>query len=256
MSLARQPPCAAAHHWVPQSPGARISEPHGDAEHRPVFCPQARRSAPKRERRFSPHSTSALSRLGSYRQPRAPPAPAQPLAGSSEAAGLWAEAMSTPKQYALASLFGPGRQDMVSYVPHAQYLGIRVAETGPGFAVCSLPYRDELIGDPVRRVVFGGAITTLLDHASGIAVACALEELTAIATIDLRVDYLRAAEPGVELFARSDCYRHTRNVAFIRATAYERSSDDPFATAMGAFMIGANRSDSSFDKLVRARRGG
>lgn len=163
--------------------------------------------------------------------------------------------MSVPRRYALESLFGPGLPEMVGQVPHAHVLGIRVVETGPGFAVCALPYRDEIIGDPRRRVVFGGAITTLLDHASGLAVACALEELTAIATIDLRVDYLRAAEPGVELFGRSECYHVTRNVAFIRAVAYERDAAQPFAGCLGSFMLGANRSDSSFARLVKGEGG-
>jgi uncharacterized protein (TIGR00369 family) len=161
-----------------------------------------------------------------------------------------------PRRYALQSLFGPGQDGMVSHTPHAAHLGIRVVETGPGFGVCALPFREELIGDPRRRVIFGGAITTLIDQASGLAVACAVEELTAIATIDLRVDYLRAAEPDVELYARSDCYRLTRNVAFVRAVAYERTADDPFASALGTFMLGANRSDSSFERLIRAKEGG
>jgi uncharacterized protein (TIGR00369 family) len=163
--------------------------------------------------------------------------------------------MSEPRHYALESLFGPGRPEMVGHVPHAHVLGIGVVEIGPGFAVCKLPYRDELIGDPQRRVVFGGAITTLLDHASGLAVACALEELTSIATIDLRVDYLRAAEPGLDLYGRSECYRVTRNVAFIRAFAYERSLDEPFAGALGSFMLGANRTNSTFANLVKEREG-
>jgi uncharacterized protein (TIGR00369 family) len=160
-----------------------------------------------------------------------------------------------PRRYALASLFGPGQEGMVSHTPHAAHLGIRVVETGPGFGVCALPFREELIGDPARRVIFGGAITTLIDHASGLAVACAVEELTAIATIDLRVDYLRAAAPDVVLYARAECYRLTANVAFVRAVAYERAVDDPFASAMGTFMVGANRSDSSFERLIAARRG-
>jgi uncharacterized protein (TIGR00369 family) len=154
------------------------------------------------------------------------------------------------KRFALQSIFGPGLEGMVEYVPHARHLGIRAIETGPGFAVCMLPYRDEIIGDPQRRVVFGGAITTLIDHASGLAVACALEELTSIATIDLRVDYLRAAAPGRDLYARSECYRTTRNVAFVRAVAYEESVDDPFAGCLGTFMLGANRSDSPFDRII------
>src|SRR5947199_4185852 len=163
---------------------------------------------------------------------------------------------SPPRRYALRSLFGPGQDGMVSHTPHAAHLGIRVVETGPGFGVCALPFREELIGDPRRRVIFGGAITTLIDQASGLAVACAVEELTAIATIDLRVDYLRAAEPDVELYARSDCYRLTRNVAFVRAVAYERTADDPFASALGTFMLGANRSDSPVERLLRPQKGG
>jgi uncharacterized protein (TIGR00369 family) len=145
---------------------------------------------------------------------------------------------------------------MVGYVPHARVLGIRVVEAGPGYAICALPDRDELVGDPQRRVVFGGAITTLVDHASGLAVACALEELVSIATIDLRVDYLRAARPGVELLARSECYRVTRNVAFIRATAYEETPDDPFAGCLGTFMLGANRADNALGRMLPSGEAG
>jgi uncharacterized protein (TIGR00369 family) len=158
-------------------------------------------------------------------------------------------AADPPKRYALQAIFGPGRDGMVSYTPHAVHLGIRVVETGPAFGICALPFREELIGDPRRRVIFGGAITTLIDHASGLAVACAVEELTAIATIDLRVDYLRAAEPDLELYARSDCYRLARNVAFVRAVAWDRTADQPFASALGTFMLGANRADNAFDHL-------
>jgi len=163
--------------------------------------------------------------------------------------------MATNQQYALGALFGPGNVDMTSHTPHARYMGMRVVETGPGFAVMTLPYRPELIGDPVRKVVFGGAITTLLDQASGLAVACALDVLRAIATVDLRVDYLRAAAPGFDLFARVDCYKVTRNVAFVRGIAYEHGPDDPFASCLGTFMLGANRGGTAFEELVRRGRG-
>ena len=158
--------------------------------------------------------------------------------------------MSDGPRYALGFMFGPGTPDMVSFTPHAQRLGIQVVETGPCFAVVRLPYRVELIGDPGRKVIFGGAITALLDHASGLAIACSLEELKAIATIDLRVDYLRAAEPGLDLTGRVECYRITRNVAFIRGTAWDSSPDDPFASCAGSFMLGANQAGSPFTRLI------
>jgi uncharacterized protein (TIGR00369 family) len=150
------------------------------------------------------------------------------------------------RAYALQDLFGPGHEAMTSHTPHAQHLGIRVVEIGPCYAVMMLPYRPELVGDPARGVVFGGVITTLIDHASGLAVACALPELVAIATIDLRIDYLRAAAPGKDLYVRSECYRHTKNVAFVRAVAWEESPSDPFASCLATFMLGANRAGSPF----------
>lgn len=158
--------------------------------------------------------------------------------------------MSEQVRYALASVFGPGHEAMVQYTPHANYLGIRVVETGPCYAIMKLPYRPELVGDPVRGVVFGGVITTLIDHASGLAVACALEELTAIATIDLRIDYLRAARAGSDLWARSECYRRTKNVAFVRAIAWDSEPSEPFATCLATFMLGANRAGSPFPTNV------
>lgn len=157
--------------------------------------------------------------------------------------------------FALASIFGPGQDAIVRHTPHADFLGIRVVETGPCFAVMMLPYRAELVGDPSRGVVFGGVITTLIDHTSGLAVACALEELTAIATIDLRIDYLRAAEPGCDLWARSECYKRTKNVAFVRAFAWEKDPADPFATCLATFMLGANRAGSPFPGGSRRSEG-
>jgi hypothetical protein len=50
--------------------------------------------------------------------------------------------------------------------------------------------------------------------------------LSGIATIDPRVDYFRAAASDVELYARSDRYRVTRDVSY-GPSANVRSSSDP-----------------------------
>jgi uncharacterized protein (TIGR00369 family) len=149
------------------------------------------------------------------------------------------EPMGETRQYAMAKFFGHPPRDMVSsYVPHAGRLRIQVAEAGPGFAVLTLPYHEELVGDPTRGVVFGGVITTLIDQTCGVAVACALETLRPFATIDLRIDYLRTATPGCDLHARAECYKVTRSVAFVRARAYESDPADAFASCAGTFMLG------------------
>lgn len=148
--------------------------------------------------------------------------------------------MAEPTKLALASIFGAGVENMLHHTPHAKRLNMQVVETGPRYAIVTLPFADELIGDPGRGVVFGGVITTLLDQAAGLAIACSMDELRPIATVDLRVDYLRAADPGAALYGRADCYKLTRAVAFVRASAWERSPAEPFASCLGTFMIGSS----------------
>ena len=160
--------------------------------------------------------------------------------------------MPAERRYAMAPFFGAGRRELAAHVPHCAFLGIEVVHVGPCEATVRLPHRDELVGDPERGVVFGGVITTLLDHASGIAVSCSLEELQAIATLDLRISYLRAAEPRCDLIGRVECYKLTHHVAFVRGAAWEHSPDDPFATMVATMMIAANASISSLQaRLAR-----
>src|SRR6185369_14202453 len=78
--------------------------------------------------------------------------------------------------FAMEPMFGIARDELVEHIPQCNRLGIRVVEIGPCRATMRLPWNEDLVGDPVRGVVFGGVITTLLDQASGVAVQCALPE--------------------------------------------------------------------------------
>src|SRR6201988_1258916 len=84
--------------------------------------------------------------------------------------------------------------------PQAVALGMFTVSLAPGAAVLKVPYSAELVGDPDTGVIAGGVVTTLLDHACGQAVMAALGVPQAIATLDLRIDYMRAAEPGLDIF--------------------------------------------------------
>lgn len=100
-----------------------------------------------------------------------------------------------------------------------------------------VPWREDLVGDPDTGVLAGGLVTTLLDHVGGLAVWVALERYETIATLDLRVDYMRAAQPRRDLIAEARCYRLTRSIAFVRAWAFEDGPEDPVAAAQSAYML-------------------
>jgi uncharacterized protein (TIGR00369 family) len=122
-------------------------------------------------------------------------------------------------------------------VPHNRALGLRILEIVPREATFELPYDLKLVGNPDTGVIHGGAITALIDGASGAAVFATLVDIVPIATLDLRIDYLRPAEPGRSVIARATCYKMARNVAFTRAVAYHDDPDDPIAHSVGTFMI-------------------
>ena len=121
--------------------------------------------------------------------------------------------------------------------PHAAAIGIELVSVETGAAVMKVGYRPDLIGDPRTGVLAGGVVTTLLDHVCGLAVTSA--RLGGAATLDLRIDYMRSAEPGRDVQARAHCYKLTRTIGFVRAIAYETSAEDPIATAQGAFALAA-----------------
>ena len=121
--------------------------------------------------------------------------------------------------------------------PHAEKIGMRLLPAEKGEARLVVPYADELVGDPETGVVHGGVVTTLLDTGCGIAAISKTGVASGIATLDLRIDYMRPAKPGVALRTDCECYRVTRSVAFARGVAYDEDPGDPVATAAGAFMI-------------------
>ncbi|MBB3993329.1 uncharacterized protein (TIGR00369 family) [Sulfitobacter undariae] len=132
-------------------------------------------------------------------------------------------------------------KQFIHALPHSVMLGMEPREMGAGEASISMPYKEELIGDPVTGVIHGGAVSALMDTCCGAAVMCHPDNRGGTATIDLRIDYMRAATPGQTIVARATCYHFTRSVAFVRAVATDDDTGNPVATATGAFTVEAKK---------------
>lgn len=128
----------------------------------------------------------------------------------------------------------------VDQLAQCRRLKLGVLEASEHHVLIELPYSTELIGYPDTGVIHGGVITTLMDTASGSAVVCSIfdkyKSLELSPTLDLRVDYMKPAEPNKSVFGFAECYKLSSSVAFTRAIAYQESIDDPIAHAVGSFM--------------------
>lgn len=133
-------------------------------------------------------------------------------------------------------------ENFVAHLPHGQALGIEVVSEDfeRGHCMLRLPYREDLVGNPETGVVHGGVITALLDT---LGVACVLaRKIPTQGTLDLRIDYLRSAEPGVALLAEAECYRVTRHVAFVRGGCHQGDPGHAVANLTGTFILRERKS--------------
>lgn len=119
---------------------------------------------------------------------------------------------------------------------HGGRIGIVYHAQGDDWVELSLPYREDMIGDPDSGVLASGPIVALMDMATSLAIWIKRGRFVPQATLDLRVDYLRGATPGRTVIGRGECYALKRSISFVRGIAHDGDPDDPIAHVAGTFM--------------------
>ena len=78
--------------------------------------------------------------------------------------------------------------------PYHQWLGLQVLKVEPDAIEIKATWREEWVANPERRYTHGGILAALVDLAADWAFVSRTK--TGVPTIDIRVDYHRAAMPG------------------------------------------------------------
>jgi uncharacterized protein (TIGR00369 family) len=128
---------------------------------------------------------------------------------------------------------------MEQWIPFNRFLGIKFAEVHKGYAKLLLPFREEFIGDPMRRALHGGVISTMADVAGGTAVWTELPDpsLGRVSTIDLRIDYLLPGKTE-DLLAEAKIVRQGNRVGVADVRLFHPSAPDAtIATGKGVYNI-------------------
>ncbi|MFA9199621.1 MAG: PaaI family thioesterase [Cypionkella sp.] len=119
---------------------------------------------------------------------------------------------------------------------HPGWLGLRYRAHGVDWCELELPWRADLVGEARRPVLASGPIVSLMDMAAGMAIWVQGGEFRPVATLDLRVDYIRPARERAAVIGRVQCYRRTRSAAFVRGSAHDGDRQDIVAEVSGVFM--------------------
>src|SRR6202012_4338603 len=116
---------------------------------------------------------------------------------------------------------------MVQVTPQAAALGLQFVSVAPARGSLAAPWRQ-------ARAAAAGT------------------EPFPTATLDLRIDYMRAAAPRSGVTCEAHCYKITRSIGFVRAEAWDVDRSDLVATAQAAFVV--NRLTPELAAAVAERR--
>ncbi len=115
-------------------------------------------------------------------------------------------------------------------------IGIEFVEADQ--TVCMrIPFSEKLTRGTANRSIHAGAVMTALDSAMGLAVMMRMTEPSSLATLELRYDEIRCPEPDTAIEVRAECEHVTDDIAYLVATAQESGSSNPFARAIGRFIL-------------------
>ncbi len=130
------------------------------------------------------------------------------------------------------------RQLMEEMIPFNKFLGMRLTALSKGRVRLELPFREELIGDPMRRALHGGVLSTLADTAGGMAVWSEIDDTRGrVSTIDLRIDYLRPGQPEL-LIAEATVVRRGNRVGVADVRLFHPSNEEQtVATGKGVYNV-------------------
>ncbi|MGB0524141.1 MAG: hotdog fold thioesterase [Flammeovirgaceae bacterium] len=120
-------------------------------------------------------------------------------------------------------------------IPLHKFLGLELLEIRKGYAKVRVPFRDEVVGDIRLNRWHGGIIASVMDSVGGIAGGTHLTSFEdKIATIDLRIDYLKGAEASA-LIVDGEIVRLGNRILVTRMSAYQEESMELLAEGKGVY---------------------
>lgn len=122
--------------------------------------------------------------------------------------------------------------------PFNAWMGLRILSCTEDGIEIGMTWREEMISNPRLRITHGGIIGALVDVAADYAVAAKLG--VPVPTVDLRVDYHRAAQPG-DLVARGRVVRLGGTNAVAEASVHD-GEDRLVASGRGVYFAAAAKS--------------
>lgn len=122
----------------------------------------------------------------------------------------------------------------LAFVPYAQELGVEPSLMGDELTLI-LPYKIELIGNPVLEALHGGAVGAFMETTAIVQLWARGDQPELAKPISINIDYLRRGYPK-DTYARAVITRQGSRVANVRVRAWQDNYQDPISVLHGNFL--------------------
>ena len=120
-------------------------------------------------------------------------------------------------------------------IPYARFLGVTV-DRASGALECLLPFRDDIVGNPMLPAIHGGVIGAFLELTAILRLLDESGTDRVAKPINFAIDYLRSAGPTTTR-ARADIFKLGRRVAVVHVVAWQDDPARPVASGNGKFLL-------------------
>ena len=133
------------------------------------------------------------------------------------------------------------------------HMALEIEEVSTERVRVRMPFNPDFCVDAEQSLLHGGILTALLDSVFGLANFVAIEGVSTMATLDLRVDYLRPAHSRADVIVRAHCFRQTRHIAFDSGSIwFDGHENEEIARGSASFAL--TRGDTSlFEAMTRGK---
>lgn len=150
-------------------------------------------------------------------------------------------------------LKSPEMLDMFrSRAPAHGDLGAELTINPEGVPLLHIPYQSRFARSESQPSLHAGVVMTAMDSAMGLATMLEMEELSSLATLELRYDELRAPEVESSISIQSRCDSIDDGIAYLTSAASD--STGVFARAVARFIL--TPGSLSFVEAARAAMNG
>lgn len=129
-------------------------------------------------------------------------------------------------------------QQLITRGPFNKWLNFTVLKAGEDGVEIKAAWREEWVVNPERRYTHGGILAAIIDVAADYAIAAQLGR--PVPTIDIRVDYHKAAMPG-DLTAKARVVRMGSQYSTAEANLYDKEGT-LVASGRGTYFTAAPKS--------------